>query len=82
MIITPVGAIFFTPSSIIGPRSRPCPASMPNTTGTRISATMGASLRVMIRVMNVATIRKPRMDSIGSGFPWAVGGCQGRKTGH
>ena len=64
MIMTPVGAIFFTPSSIMGPRSSPCPAMRPNTTGTTISATSGAARRVMIRVMNVATMAKPSSASI------------------
>ena len=64
MIITPVGAIFLTPSNIIGPRSSPWPARRPNTTGTRISATSGAMRPVMINVMKAATIAKPRTDSM------------------
>ncbi len=64
--ITPVGARAFTPSSIIGPRSARKPASRPKITGTTIRATMALTRPLMISVMNVATMAKARMVSIGA----------------
>ena len=49
--ITPVGASFLMPSSIIGPKPRPNPPISPNTMGTRISATIAERRFVMISAM-------------------------------
>ena len=50
--ITPVGASFLMPSSIIGPSPMPNPPIRPKTMGTMISATMADRRLVMISAMN------------------------------
>ncbi|MCY1451945.1 hypothetical protein D9M71_688360 [compost metagenome] len=67
--ITPVGAIFLMPSSIIWSISAPKPPISANTMGMVIRATRGDSRLLMIKYMNVMTMPKPRMLSIICGFP-------------
>ncbi len=62
--ITPVGAIFLMPSSIISLMPPPKPPSSANTIGTVISATSGESRLDMIRYMKAMTIPKPSSVSI------------------
>ena len=57
-----VGAMLPIASMIMSPSPRPAPANSPNTVGTRMSATIGVSRRVMMSAMNVSTIVKPRID--------------------
>ena len=62
--ITPVGAIFLMPSSIISLMPVPKPPSNANTIGTVFSATSGDSRLLMIRYMKVITIPKPSAVSM------------------
>ena len=57
--ITPVGASVLMPSIIMSPSPEAKPANRAKAVGTTIRATSGVIRRVMIRVMKVATIRKP-----------------------
>ncbi len=54
--MTPVGARFLIPVSIIGPSSAPKPPISPKAMGTMISATMAGRRLVMIRNMNTMII--------------------------
>ena len=81
MSITPVGARFLIPSSIIGPSDGAKPASAPNAIGTVMSAVSGDIRRVMMSAMKVATMAKARkvsMTSCASGA--ATGGDDGAAT--
>ncbi len=62
--ITPVGAIFLMPSSIISSMLAPKPPSRAKMIGMVIRATSGDSRLLMIKYMNVMTMPKPRMLSI------------------
>ena len=54
--MTPVGASFVMPATIISPRSGANPAATPNIIGIRISAVSGDMRFVMISAMNTKTI--------------------------
>ena len=62
--ITPVGAIFLMPSSIISSMPAPKPPISANRMGMVIRATSGDRRLLMIKYMNVMTMPKPRMLSI------------------
>ena len=64
MSIMPVGAIAFTPSSIIDPIEEPKPPIKANTIGMIISAVNGCSFLLIIRYMNTTIIIKPSAASI------------------
>ncbi len=54
--ITPVGASFWMPASIIGPSPAPNPPISPKAIGTRIRATTAGRRLVMISVMKTMTM--------------------------
>jgi hypothetical protein len=62
----PVGARFFTPSSIIGPMRAPNPPASAKTSGTMMSAIIGDMRLLMMRIMNVATITNAIVASTGA----------------
>ncbi|MNN48614.1 hypothetical protein D3C81_1631030 [compost metagenome] len=62
--ITPVGAIFLMPSSIISSMPAAKPPIRAKMMGMVIRATSGDSRLLMIKYMNVMTMPKPRMLSI------------------
>ena len=67
-----VGAMLPIASRIMSPSPSPAPANSPNTVGTRMSATIGVSRRVMMSAMNARTIVKPRATSMPSDGTKAV----------
>ncbi len=74
--ITPVGAIFLIPSSIMSLMPVPKPPASAKVIGTMIRATSGDSRLLMIRYMKVMTIPKPSAVSMGS----SLGGA-GKRAG-
>jgi hypothetical protein len=62
--IMPVGAIFFTPSIMIGPKSDAKPPKRAKIIGISIRAVNGNSLLDMIRYINTIIIVKPKVVSM------------------
>jgi hypothetical protein len=80
--ITPVGAIFLIPSSIISSIPAPKPPISANRMGMVIRATSGDRRLLMIKYMNVMTMPKPRMLSIICGLlaKTGRGGVEGARA--